>query len=419
MPKFSTPRGTHDILPDDWPYWDFVLGHALEVAGLFGYQRIQTPNLGETSLFARTSGAGTDVVDKEMYTFLDRGGDELSLRPEGTAPVMRAYLQHGMDRWPQPVKLFYIERMYRYDAPQRGRFREHTQFGAEAIGGEDAYIDVELIALLDTFYRRIGLWELSLHLNSIGDPHCRPTYLAGLVSYLRDHEDALSPQDRQRLNRNPLRVLDSKEAASQATISAAPHMLDYLCETCRDHWDKLLHGLTLLNIANEVDHRLVRGLDYYTRSVFEFMPAQEGAQATIGAGGRYDALAEAMGARHIPGIGFGSGIERLVLNLKEAGVSVPPLPNPEVYAAHQGEGAADQALLLCAQLRQAGIAADMAFGQRNLKAQMKHADGRNARYATIIGEDELHAGTVTLRDLSTGEQRVVPRAELISDLSSE
>jgi histidyl-tRNA synthetase len=412
MAQFSTPRGMQDILPDDWPYWDFVIGNALHVAHLFGYRRIETPLLGQTSLFARSSGEATDVVDKEMYSFKDRGGEELSLRPEGTAPVVRAYLEHGMNRLPQPVKLSYVERMFRYDRPQRGRFREHRQFGCEAIGLDDAFIDAEMISLLDTFYRRIGLDDLSLHINSIGDQNCRPAYMAVLVAFLGDHRSELSEQDRNRLEKNPLRVLDSKDAESRRTIEAAPHMLDYLCDACRAHWEKLLRGLELLGLHAEIDHRLVRGLDYYTRTVFEFLPPGDGAQSVVGGGGRYDGLSEALGGPHVPGIGFGSGIERLVLNVRERGVQVPDLPGPRVYLLHRGPGTEDEALRRANELRKRGVPADMAFGERSLSTQMKHADRSKASYAAIIGEEEISTGTVTLKSLRDGEQRRVPAGEL-------
>jgi histidyl-tRNA synthetase len=410
--RFANPRGTQDILPADWPYWDFVLNHAVQVARLYGYRHIETPVFGETSLFARTSGQGTDIVDKEMYVFEDREGNSLSLRPEGTAPVMRAYLEHGMSRLPQPVKLFYIERMYRYDRPQRGRYREHRQFGCEAIGLEDAYIDVEMISLLDTFYRRIGLDDLALHINSIGDYRCRPAYLAELVGYLRQHLAGLSAQDRERVERNPLRVLDSKDHESQAIIADAPHMLDYLCDECRAHWERLRHGLAVLGIDAEVDFRLVRGLDYYTRTVFEFLPPSDGAQSVVGAGGRYDALSEAMGGPHIPGIGFGSGIERLVLNVKERGLVPSAEPGPTAYVTHIGPESVDEALLAAARLRRAGIPTDMAFGNRALKTQLKNGDAAGARVALIIGEDEITRHEATLRSLQSGEQLSIPKDDI-------
>jgi histidyl-tRNA synthetase len=412
VPEFSTPRGTQDILPEEWPYWNFVLDHAFDVAGLFGYRRIETPAFAEVSLFSRTSGEGTDVVDKEMYVFRDREGRELALRPEGTAPVMRAYLQHGMHKLPQPVKVSYVERMYRYDRPQRGRYREHRQFGCEAIGSDDAYVDVEMISLLDTFYRRIGLENLTLRVNTIGDPVCRPAYLEELVGYLREHEEELAEIDRERIGKNPLRVLDSKETRSQRVIEGAPHMLDHLCVECRAHWQRLLHGLGVIGLDYAIDHRLVRGLDYYTRTVFEFQPpGAEGAQSVVGGGGRYDGLAEALGAPHFPGIGFGSGVERLVLNVKSLGVEVPPEKPLAVFVAHMGSGAEDEALRLVTRLRRHGTAADIVFGQRTLKAQMKRADSSDATWAAILGEEEVQEGAVTLRRLAGHEQRRVPLDE--------
>lgn len=408
MPNFSTPRGTQDILPQEWPYWNFVLSQAEDVARRFGYRRIETPTFGETSLFSRTSGAGSDVVAKEMYTFRDRDDRDLTLRPEGTAPVMRAYLQYGMSRQPQPVKLYYIERMYRYDKPQAGRFREHHQFGCEAIGVEDAYVDVEMISLLVEFHQQLGLRDIALHINTIGDQNCRPRFVRDLVQYLRGHESSLAERDRERLETNPLRVLDSKETSTQPILASAPNMVDYLCETCRVHWDKLLHGLGLLGIAYEIDPRLVRGLDYYTRTVFEFIPSSRaGAQSTIDAGGRYDALSEAMGGPPIFGVGFGAGIERLIISVKENASEITDNQALDAYVVHSGAGTEDTALLLANQMRQQGLSADMAFGQASLKSQMRRAGAAEARFAAIIGEDEAAANSVTLRDLATHAQQTV------------
>lgn len=412
MPPFTTPRGTQDILPADWPYWTYVIRHAEEVARLFGYRRIETPTFAETSLFTRTTGQGTDIVEKEMYSFKDRGGDDLSLRPEGTAPVMRAYLQHGMHKLPQPVKLYYLERIYRAESPQKGRYREHHQFGCEAIGSAEPYVDVEMIALLVEFYRRLGLRDLSLHVNSIGDAACRPRYIEALVAYLRSHERELSPVDRDRLARNPLRVLDSKEPASQHVLPGAPASVDYLCEQCAVHWRKTLHGLEVLGIRFSINSRLVRGLDYYTRTVFEFLPARDGAQAVVGAGGRYDALSEAMGGPPIPGVGFGSGVERLILNLRESGLELPAEPAATVYAAHVGEDTEDAALALSAQLRRQGIPTMMSFGSRGLKPQLRTADGSGAAFAVIAFENELREGALVVRDLATGDQVALPVDEI-------
>jgi len=408
VPKFSTPKGTFDILPEDWPYWQFVVNQAQSLAELFGYRRIETPIFGDTSLFARSSGEGTDVVDKEMYTFQDRDGASLSLRPEGTAPVMRAYLQHGLHKEPQPIKLYYIERMYRYDKPQRGRFREHRQFGCEAIGSDDPYVDVEMIVLLGEFYERCGLTGISLQINSIGDANCRPEFLRDLVVNLTARQDDLAPLDRQRLGRNPLRVLDSKERETQAVLSGAPNMLDYLCDACESHWNQLRRGLDTLSIPYEVNPRLVRGLDYYTRTVFEFLSPREGAQAALGGGGRYDGLSEAIGGPQVPGIGFGSGLERLILTMHDQGVDVPPIERPVAYVAYMGEGTGEPALRLARDLRRAGFRAELAFGSRSLNGQMKRANGSGARFVAIIGEDELATGVAQLRDLRSGDQTPVP-----------
>lgn len=414
--------GMDDILPEDWPYWSYILDNAFEVAGLYGYRRMETPLVAETSLFTRTSGEGTDVVDKEMYSFVDRDGTEVSLRPEGTAPVMRAYHEHGWHKRPQPVKVCYLERMYRHDRPQRGRYREHRQFGCEAIGSDDAYVDVEMISLLQTFYHRIGLTDLSLHVNSIGDRNCRPAYLAALVDYLEQHASRLAPLDRERIARNPLRVLDSKEEQSRTVIEAAPRILDYLCDDCRTHWVKLLHGLDILAMSYTVDYRLVRGLDYYTRTVFEFQPADLGAQSVVGGGGRYDALSEAMGGLQVPGIGFGTGLERLVLNLRARGIEVPPPRGPHVFLAHVGDRAEDAALALAVQLRAEGTAAEMSYGHRSLKAQMKRANSEEAEYAAILVDDELSEGNVTIRRLSDHEQRQIPAGaarDVLRDVRSD
>jgi histidyl-tRNA synthetase len=411
--EFATPRGTVDILPEDWPYWDYVIETARRIAELYGYRRIETPTLGEVSLYVRATGEATDIVQKEMYAFRDQGGDDLTLRPEGTAPVVRAYFQHGMNRLPQPVKLFYIERMYRREAPQRGRLREHHQFGCEAIGSPDPGVDVEMLALLVQFYRELGLSGLELHLNSMGDGACRPAYLQALTGYLRTHQDELSGLDQGRLSRNPLRVLDTKEAKSRDVVSGAPSILDYLCEPCREHWNAVRAGLDALDIGYQIDPALVRGLDYYTRTVFEFQAPHDGAQSAVGGGGRYDGLAETIGAPPTPGIGFGSGIERLILTMKEQGLEPPLATLPRVYVAHVGADAATVASRVSTALRAAGIAVLMSFGSRSMKAQMKAANTAGAAYALIIGEDEVGAGAVTMRDLETGAQTTIPASEVV------
>jgi histidyl-tRNA synthetase len=317
-----------------------------------------------------------------------------------------------MHTWPQPVKLYYFERMFRRENPQRGRWREHHQFGCEAIGSADAYVDVEMISLIVEFYRRLGLSDLSLHINSIGDRACRPAYVADLVDYLSGRRAHLAERDLERLERNPLRVLDTKEPESRAVVEHAPNILEYLCAECRAHWERLRRGLDVLGIRYVVDPHLVRGLDYYTRTVFEFLSPEEGAAATVNAGGRYDALAEAIGAPPTPGIGFGLGIERVIMLLQSRGVDVPQPDGIDVYVAHAGDSAEDEALCRAWQLRQSGIPAVMTFGPRSLKAQMKAANTSGAQYAAIIGEDERASGTVTVRDLERHEQVSVPGLDL-------
>ncbi|HEX8919142.1 MAG TPA: histidine--tRNA ligase [Chloroflexota bacterium] len=408
MSRFSTPTGTQDILPQDWPFWSFVMRQAEAAATLRGYRRIETPIFAETTLFARTSGEGSDLVHKEMYSFKDRDGSDLTLRPEGTAPVMRAYLQHGMQRLPQPVKLYYFERMYRRERPQKGRYREHRQFGCEALGSEDPLIDAEMIALLADFYGRVGIRDVDLHLNSIGDGDCRPAYIRDLTSFLEDRVEQLAPLDRDRLGRNPLRILDSKEPQTRQVISDAPHILEYLCDSCRAHWNTLRGALDALHIPYTVDPLLVRGLDYYTRTTFEFIPAGGGSQSTIGAGGRYDALSESIGGPSVPGVGFGSGIERIIEEIRSRGVPVPATSSTQVYVAWVGSGTELPAMALAEQLRKHDIPTEVALGSLSLKTQLKRADATGARCAVIVGEDELARGEAMVRDLSTGEQRTRP-----------
>jgi histidyl-tRNA synthetase len=416
MTQFSTPRGTVDILPDDWRYWDRVTDVARGVADLYGYRRIETPTLGDLSLFVRATGEATDIVQKEMYAFQDQGGDDLALRPEGTAPVVRAYFQHGMHRLPQPVKLFYVERMYRRESPQRGRLREHHQFGCEAIGSADPLVDVEMVALLHQFYVALGLSDFTLHLNSMGDKSCRPAYLQALATYLQAKRGELAPLDRERLDRNPLRVLDTKEAKSHDVVADAPSILDYLCEDCRGHWNAVRADLEALGLEYQIDPSLVRGLDYYTRTVFEYQSAYEGAQSALGGGGRYDGLAETIGAPPTPGIGFGSGLERVILTMQEQGLEPPSPAPPCVFIAHVGSDAAIRAMQISNMLRGAGVSTLVSFGTRSLKAQMKAANTLGASYAALIGQDEIRSGTTVLRDLRTGEQTTLDASDLLSVL---
>ena len=413
---FQAPRGTTDVLPEEQKYWRFVESAAVSVAAGFGYERIDTPVFEDARLFVRGIGELTDVVEKETYTFEDRGGDLVTLRPEGTAPVCRAYLENGMQNRAQPVRLFYFCPVFRYERPQSGRYREHHQFGIEVLGDGDASTDSEAIELGWRLLESTGLKDLSLKVNSIGDGVCRPAFIARLQSYYRPHVDKLCPNCRQRLEHNPLRLLDCKEEICQPIIASAPHSVEYLCGPCREHWEELNEHLHSLAIPYELDNRLVRGFDYYTRTVFEIVPPVEGSQSTIIGGGRYDGLIEEIGGPPTPGIGFGMGIERVIVNLKQQEALVPWLEGAKVLVAHLGEESLTAGLALCSQLRRGGVAAVLAPTGRSLKSQLRYASSIRATHAVIIGDRELEKGAFVLRDLARSEQREVGREELLSTL---
>jgi histidyl-tRNA synthetase len=406
---YQAIRGTSDILPEEQPYWRYVEKAIDNVTRIYRYQRIDTPIFEETGLFRRSAGEYTDVVQKEMYTFEDRGGNSLTLKPEGTPSVCRAYIQHGFHNLPQPVKLYYISPIFRYDRPQAGRYRQHYQFGCEAIGDDDPALDAEVIDMACQFYRSLGLQNISLNLNSIGCKQCRPGYLSVLTDYYAGHTSELCPDCKTRLDKNPLRLLDCKQPSCQPLADAAPRSTDYLCNRCHDHFTQLQKYLGLREIPFALNHRLVRGLDYYTRTVFEIQPEDEGGQSTIGGGGRYDDLIEELGGKPTPAIGFATGIERIILNIKKQGIVVPIPPLLQVFIAYLGDPARDEAVKLTASLRQAGISAAMTTGAKSLKAQLRQADSLGARYAVIIGEDEVKAGTATLRNMADATQETLPR----------
>jgi histidyl-tRNA synthetase len=415
---YQAPRGTSDILPEEQAYWRFIEQKVTEIARLYGYERLDAPVFEDTRLFARSVGEDTDIVTKEMYTFEDRGGDQLTLRPEGTAPVCRAYLEHGLYNLPQPVRLYYIASIFRYERPQAGRYRQHYQFGYEAIGDDDPALDAEIIDMAWQFLSSVKLRQLSLQLNSIGCPKCRPEYIAALKAHYTSYAHDLCPECQTRLGRNPLRLLDCKKPSCQQIANSAPKTLDYLCPECDEHFRQLKRYLELLSLPYAVNHHLVRGLDYYTRTVFEIQPEGGGAQSTIVGGGRYDNLIEELGGKPTPAIGFAAGIERIILNLKKQNISVPPLPKPQVFIAYLGDEAREGAIKLASTLRQAGIGVTEALGDKSLKAQLRQANSLGAGYAVIIGEQELKTGTVILRDMTSAEQKAIPANELAGRLQA-
>ena len=409
---YQAPRGTSDILPQEQAYWRYLEQKAVNICRLYGYQRIDTPVFEDTSLFVRTTGEYTDIVQKEMYTFNDQGGNRLTLKPEGTAPICRAYIQHGFHNLPQPVKLYYFSPIFRYDRPQAGRYRQHHQFGCEAIGDDDPALDAEIIGVAWRLYRSMNLGSLSLQLNSIGCKECRPGYLKALVDHYSSHIKELCSDCKVRLTNNPMRLLDCKKPSCQPIAQSAPGNSEYLCSDCAEHFAKVRKYLTLLEIPFEVSHRLVRGFDYYSRTVFEVQPEAGGSQSSLGGGGRYDGLIEALGGKPTPAVGFATGIERIMLNLKNQDIAVPSLAGPQVFIAHVGEEARGEAMKLASRLRLADIGVVEAIGSKSLKAQLRQANSLAVRHTVIIGDRETETGTVILRDMTTAQQATIPLDQL-------
>jgi histidyl-tRNA synthetase len=388
VPRFEAPRGTHDILPSEQPRWRQVIGEFERLCALYGYRRIDTPVFEDTELFARTSGEGSDIVSKEMYTFTDRGDRSLTLRPEPTAGIVRAYLEHGLHREPQPQKLFTVGTMYRYGRPQKGRYREFWQLDLEAIGSDDPAVDAEVIHLYDALLRRLGVAEYQLELNSIGDANCRPAYLERLVPWLEEHAAELDDTTREQAARNPLRVLDNiaaKPPQTQAILREAPTIGDSLCDACREHFAEVRRYLDAFGVRYELVPTLVRGLDYYTRTTWEFVGPEGGSQSTLSGGGRYDGLAEELGGPHTPGVGFGAGIERLLQALEAT-----PQPEQEgidlFFVVADG---ADRTAVLAklAELREAGVRADADFAGRSVKGQHTQASRLGAKRVVVVDAD--------------------------------
>jgi histidyl-tRNA synthetase len=408
--KFQAPRGTHDVLPADAPWWHLVEVME-EVAALYGWGRIQTPGFEDTGLFARTSGEASDVVHKEMYSFTDRSDRSLTLRPEGTAPIARAYLEHGLHREPQPVKAYTIAPMYRYSAPGRGRHREHYQLSVEAIGSADPAIDAEIIQLYHELLRRLGVTKWELRLNSIGDANCRPQYVERLNAWLDAHEDVLDEDARHKRATSPLQVFDVKNEQVRAALADAPKIGESLCDECRAHFDDVRRMLELYGVPYVVDPTLVRGLDYYTRTTFEFVGPDENANSTICGGGRYDALLETIGGPPTPGIGFGAGLERLLLALANEGISVEP-PRLDVFIVVEEVAARATVLPVLAELRRGGLSADVDYAGRSFKGQMTQAGRTGARTVVIVRAD----GATIRRD--GRDEQTIPLADLVATLTT-
>ena len=413
---YKAPRGTTDLLPAEQRYWRFIEARAVDLCRKYGFSRLDTPVFEDSGLFVRSVGEDTDIVEKETYSFQDRGGDSVTLRPEGTAPVCRAYLEHGMHNLPQPVRLYYFCPVFRYERPQAGRYREHHQFGVEVLGDDDPSVDAEVIELAWQLMSALRLHGLTLSVNSIGDPQCRPGYIDNLKGYYSGYASQLCEDCRVRLERNPLRLLDCKQPSCQPLGKEAPRSVEYLCSDCQQHWSRLQRYLELMAIHYRVDHRLVRGLDYYTRTVFEIQPSKGGAQSTICGGGRYDGLIGQLGGRPTPGIGFATGMERMVLNLKRQEVEVGDEPRPEYLVASTGEKTRDAALHIAARMRQTGVGTILSSGSRSLRGQLRQANALGVRYVVIVGEEELEREELTLRNMIEGGQEVKPITQFFDRL---
>jgi histidyl-tRNA synthetase len=413
------PRGTMDVFPEIPGIWRILEETVRSVCRNAGYTEIRTPIFEHTELFQRGVGESTDIVEKEMYTFLDKGERSITLRPEGTAPVVRSYLEHKMWSGPQPVKVYYIGPMFRYERPQMGRLRQHTQFGAEALGARSAALDAEVISLLISVYQSLGLEGFIVRLNSIGCSKCRPTYKETLINLLSNHVDELCSDCKRRLLHNPLRILDCKNERCAVLAKELPPIFEHLCEDCSHHFDGVTQCLKALGLAYELDPTIVRGLDYYTKTVFEVVHSGLGAQDALGGGGRYDGLAEELGGTPTPGVGFAAGIERAVQVLKDAageGTSTQ-VAGIDVFVAAMGDEAKLQAFRIADTLRRRGKSADIDYLDRSLRAQMKYADRLGVKTVVIIGEDELRGDYAVVRDMVTGEQTQVPFGDLVKALT--
>ena len=415
----NAPRGTKDILPDTVGEWTYVEQKIRELCDRYGYQEIRTPMFEHTELFHRGIGEGTDVVDKEMYTFTDRGQRSITLRPENTASAVRAYLQNKLYGENSLTKLFYIGSMFRYDRPQAGRMREFHQFGIEALGEENPAVDAEVIMLAMDFLTSLGLKDLKLSLNSVGCPKCRPIYRKVLQDYFRDKLDTLCDDCKDRFERSPLRILDCKTDADKPFMPAAPKITDCLCDECKDHFNKVQEYLTQAGVEFELDPRLVRGLDYYTKTAFEIKYAPLGAQSAIAGGGRYDGLIEEIGGKPTPAVGFASGLERVLLALEKQELLPEMTKTADAFVVALGESASGPAFKLLTKLRQAGLKANMDYAGRSMKAQMKQANKAKARFALIIGEDEVKESCVMLKDMEKSEQQKVSFDTIIEKLCAE
>ena len=406
------PKGCKDVLPSQVYLWHRIEETARKTAAAYAFKEIRTPVFEHTELFARGVGDTTDIVNKEMYTFLDKGGRSVTLRPEGTAGVARAFLEHGLAGGVMPFKAYYMISAFRYERPQAGRLREFHQFGAELYGAAGPEADAEAISFADSFLRALGLEKVALRINSIGCKHCRARYHEALKAYFAPHLGGMCEDCRNRYEKNPMRILDCKVEGCKAVAAGAPRMLDYLCDDCRAHFDRVRSLLTQAGVAHTVDPSIVRGLDYYSRTVFEFVSAAAGAQGTVLGGGRYDTLLEQMDGKAVPAVGFAAGMERLLLVMESEGKLPAPEEGVDCYLAGMDASSRERAFLLANELRRQGVSCETDLMERSVKAQFKYADKTGARFVAVLGERELLEGAAEVKDMKTSSSERVKLEEL-------
>jgi histidyl-tRNA synthetase len=413
------PKGTNDILPNQIDYWYYVEDIIKDVLQTYGYREIRTPAFEHTELFVRGIGETTDIVNKEMFTFQDKKGRSLTLRPEGTAPVVRAYLEHNLVRENPLVKLFYLGSMFRCEKPQAGRYRQFNQFGLEAIGSQSPLIDAEIIEASLAIYKRLGLSKLNLVINSVGCRECRPKYLSELKGYFQDKKELLCPDCRDRYDKNPLRILDCKNTQCRMQIEKSPTIFDFLCQDCQDHFQRLTEYLDVLGIAYQINPLLVRGLDYYTKTAFEIISGELGSQNAVGGGGRYDYLVRELGGKDTPAVGFAAGIERIIATMEKQKVKIPVWAGIKVFVATVSSEDIPAAFKIINNLRENGISTETDYLNKSLKAQMRLANKLNVSYVLIVGQEELAEQKITIKNMTDGHQQAVPLKEISSYISNK
>ncbi len=417
-PKFQSPTGMHDILPEDQKYFQKIYNVVEDVVSFYKFQKIETPILEQTELFSKGTGSSTDIVQKEMYSFRTKGRDYLTLRPEGTPGIVRAYIEQGMVNLPQPVKLWHFGPFFRYEKPQLGRHRQFWQFGFEVFGEENPVIDAQVIQISYNILKELKLENLLIEINSIGDSQCRPYYKKLLVSYFRNREQSLCANCRRRLRENPLRILDCKEEKCKRIKSQAPQIIDHLCEECHKHFKEVLEFLDEIELPYQLNPYLVRGLDYYTKTVFEIIEnSSEGrALGTLAAGGRYDALVKLLGGKDTPAVGVAAGVERIIEAMKNRKIQIKKTRQPMIFLAQLGALAKRKCLKLLEDFRRVGIQVAESFGRDSLKSQLSRADKIGARYALILGQKEALEGTIIIRDMRTGRQETVKLDKVVGEM---